>query len=78
MSDTEKLEQKIAKLEADLKRSDAEKRKYYFQVLNRQDQIEQLQQQATNAIRHLDGIDYCLKTYASKKAARILKGEKDD
>lgn len=78
MSDIEKLEQKISKLENDLKRSNDEKRKYYFQVLNRQDQIDQLQQQATNAIRHLDGIESCLKTYASKKAVRILKGEKDD
>lgn len=76
--EVDKLKKQVEKLEADLKRSDAEKRKYYFQVLNRQDQIEQLQQQATNAIRHLDSIDSCLKTYASKKAARILKGEKDD
>lgn len=65
-------------LKNNLENKYAEAKKYFNQVLNRQDQISKLQEQGDAAIKHLDSIDNCLKTYGSEKAKRILKGEADD
>ena len=68
----------IKMLQDKLAKSDAEKRKYYQQVLNRQEQIAELQQRALNAIDRLENINSCVKTYNSEKVIRILKGEHND
>lgn len=68
----------IKLLQDKLEKSFNEAKKYYQQVLNRQDQIVELQQRAESAIKRLENITPCNRTYNSEKAIRILKGEHDD
>lgn len=61
-----------------LKKCEEEKRRYFNQVQNRQSQIKELQDRQLSAIKLLESIDHCLKTYAVEKAIRVLKGEHND